>query len=178
MPTVLTHAVAAAALVPVARTRRLWPLAAVGAACAVAPDLDVVGLALGVDYGDPLGHRGLSHSLAAAVLLAAVVAACVPRWRRPAVGLYLFAATASHGLLDMLTDGGLGVALLGPFVGERLFFPVRPIEVSPIGVSGFLTSRGAEVLASEALWVWLPSALAFALLARGLRRPAGADAGR
>ncbi len=177
MPTVLTHAVAAAARAPMARTRRLWPLAAVGAACAVAPDLDVVGFALGVDYGDPLGHRGLSHSLAAAALLAAVVVACVPGWRRPAVGLYLFAATASHGLLDMLTDGGLGVALLEPFVNERLFFPVRPVEVSPIGLSGFLTRRGAEVIASEALWVWLPSALAFALLARGLRQPAD-DGGR
>jgi len=67
--------------------------------------------------------------------------------------------TASHGLLDALTDGGLGVAFLAPFSGERFFFPWQPIEVSPIGLRRFLSGRGLEVLRSELLWVWLPSIL-------------------
>lgn len=56
--------------------------------------------------------------------------------RRLVIGALVFAATASHALLDMLTDGGLGVALFVPVSNARLFFPVRPIAVSPIG-AGF-----------------------------------------
>ena len=51
---------------------------------------------------------------------------------------FLFASTLSHGLVDMLTNGGLGVALLAPFDNGRYFFPFRPIEVSPLGIANFL----------------------------------------
>jgi inner membrane protein len=71
--------------------------------------------------------------------------------------LYFFLATASHGLLDALTNGGLGVAFLSPFDTTRYFFGFRPVAVSPIGVSEFLTAYGAQVLASEARWIWMPS---------------------
>jgi inner membrane protein len=114
------------------------------------------------------------------VPFAAVTAACVaviafPRARPLAHGfsrsrawLYLFLATASHGVLDAATDGGLGVALLAPFDAERVFFPFRPIAVSPIGASAFVSARGAAVLASELLWIWLPFALlGLALWRRG-----------
>ena len=47
--------------------------------CAALPDLDVAGFAFGVRYADLLGHRGLSHSLPFAALVAA--AATVPFWR-------------------------------------------------------------------------------------------------
>jgi inner membrane protein len=69
---------------------------------------------------------------------------------------YFFLITASHGVLDALTDGGLGVAFFAPFTARRYFFPWRPIEVSPIGL-GLFSERGAEVFASEFVWVWLPS---------------------
>ncbi len=49
---------------------RFWVLSAV---CAVVPDADVLGFAFGVRYGDVLGHRGLTHSLAFAFVLAVVV---------------------------------------------------------------------------------------------------------
>ncbi|HTZ73638.1 MAG TPA: hypothetical protein VMB47_06940, partial [Candidatus Aquilonibacter sp.] len=42
----------------------------------------------------------------------------------------------------------------------RYFFPVTPIEVSPLRASAFLTARGVSVLASEMMWVWCPAALA------------------
>jgi len=58
------------------------------------------------------------------------------------------ALVASHPLLDALTDGGLGVALLWPFSAERFFFPWRPIPVSPIGV-GFFSLRGIRVALAE-----------------------------
>lgn len=60
---------------------------------------------------------------------------------------------------DAMTTGGLGVAFFAPFSAERFFFPFRPILVSPISVRRFFTERGLQIVASELLWVWLPSAL-------------------
>jgi len=139
-----------------------------GALCSVVPDLDVMGFHLGIQYGDVWGHRGLTHSLVFAVLLAGSLMAFGYRGK-PAVAmtglfLYFFLCTASHGVLDAMTNGGLGVAFFSPFDTTRYFFPVRPVLVSPIGVSEFFSAYGARILASEALWIWLPSCAAFVVL--------------
>lgn len=151
--------------------RRVW---VVGALCSVIPDLDVIGFRVGIRYGDFWGHRGLTHSLVFAALFAAVVVAL--GFRKRASGLsqfslwsYFFLATASHGFLDAMTDGGLGVAFFAPFDNRRFFFPWTPIHVSPIGISRFFTDRGLAVLQSEFLWIWLPAGL-FAASAWILRR--------
>ena len=68
-----------------------------------------------------------------------------------------------------MTDGGLGVAYFAPFSNARYFLPWRPILVSPISVAGFFDARGLRVLASEAVWIWLPCAV-FAAAAWLLRR--------
>jgi hypothetical protein len=81
----------------------------------------------------------------------------------------LFLSTVSHGVLDAMTTGGLGVAFFSPFSNERLFLPWRVIEVSPIGVSRFFSLRGLEVLASEVTTVWIPCLL-FALTGVLVRR--------
>lgn len=166
-----THALAAAALAHAVVPGRRG-LLLLGALCAAAPDLDVIGLRLGVSYGDVLGHRGLTHSLPFAALCAALLAGLWHRRARAAppvhalapaapsvlrVGAFLFAAIASHGLLDALTNGGLGVAFFAPLDPERYFFPWQPIEVSPISVRRFFTARGWRVLQSELLVVWLPA---------------------
>ena len=52
---------------------RFWMLSAF---CAVVPDVDVLGFAFGIHYGDMLGHRGLTHSLAFAFVLAVVAPPC------------------------------------------------------------------------------------------------------
>jgi inner membrane protein len=93
----------------------------------------------------------------------------VPGLPRRSLWLYLFLAMASHGLLDALTNGGLGIALFAPFDNSRYFFPVTPIQVSPIGIRSFLRDRGFSVLASEVPWVWLPSLL-LAGIALGWKR--------
>ena len=141
------------------------------------PDADVLGFHLGVAYGDMLGHRGLTHSLFFAAALALLGAFALLRrtrsWaQRVITWSYLFLATASHGLLDAMTDGGLGVAFFAPFRSTRYFLPFTPIEVSPIGISRFFSARGLEVLANELIWVWLPAAgfTAAALLVRHLAR--------
>ncbi|MET0592934.1 MAG: metal-dependent hydrolase [Polyangiaceae bacterium] len=75
---------------------------------------------------------------------------------------------ASHGLLDALTNGGLGVAFFAPFSNERVFFPWRPIAVSPIAVRSFFSHRGLRILANEFFIVWIPS-IAVALGALAFR---------
>lgn len=161
MPTVLTHAVASMAAVkilsPPPTPPRIW-LAAILAG--MLADLDSFGLVLGIPYGHPLGHRGLSHSLLFGLLLGMLLAAVflhnMARRERFRFGLVFSAAAMLHGPLDALTNGGLGVALFAPFDNHRMFFPVTPIEVSPIGLSGPAIRRLAAVLYSELLWVWLP----------------------
>jgi inner membrane protein len=147
-----THAVAATAIgTCVMRSPRRWPILAIGALAAVAPDADVVAFRFGIPYEHMLGHRGLSHSI--------VVAACVgglaawwaswrgwPRIDVARLAAFFFLATASHGLLDAMTDGGLGVACLAPFSSARWFFPWRPIRVSPLSVGGFFSTRGLAVI--------------------------------
>ena len=135
-----------------------------GAACSIIPDLDVIGFGFGVRYNDMLGHRGLTHSITFAAALSALLSLTLFRnaqgthW---AIFLFLFLSTLSHTLLDMLTNGGLGVALLAPFSNQRYFFPWRPIEVSPIGIDSFFSEWGIRVILSELKWVWLPSGVMF-----------------
>jgi inner membrane protein len=175
MPTIISHAIAAVALItafPVRAVPRRLML--VGAGCSMVPDLDVIGFRFDVQYGDLLGHRGLSHSLFfAGVLASLVLFVALPRLKpnahRGVVWLYLFLATASHGVLDALTNGGLGVAFFSPFDTTRYFFPLTPIAVSPIGAN-FFSNGGLSVLFCEFYWVWLPS-IAFAAIAFRVRNP-------
>jgi inner membrane protein len=161
MPTIFSHAVFASALgkafQPTTSTTRFWILTAV---CAMLPDLDVISFVFRLSYASMLGHRGITHSILFAILLGAAVSFLFPkenitRWK---LALYFSAVTASHPFLDMLTNGGLGVALLAPFSNERFFFPWRPVQVSPIGL-GFFSERGLTVILSELIWIWFPSAL-------------------
>ena len=128
------------------------------------PDFDVIGFRFGIRYGDFWGHRGFTHSLLFAAFLASAVL-LIGFWRvlpgpgRFPIWMYLFLATASHGFLDAMTDGGLGVAFFAPFDNHRYFLPWRPIHVSPIGIGRFFTDRGLAVLQSEFLWIWLPAAV-------------------
>ena len=67
---------------------------------------------------------------------------------------------SSHALLDTLTDGGLGCALLWPFSDERFFAPWTPLPVAPIG-RAFLSGEGLHVAAVEL--IALSPLLAYAL---------------
>lgn len=158
MPTIFTHALLPLAAGVAVGTARFPPrLIAAGMLAAVLPDADVAAFKLGIDYAHALGHRGASHSLAFA-LLCGMIAACGTRWfKAPALTTFFFIAlsAASHPLLDMFTDGGLGVALFWPWSDARHFAPWRMIEVSPFA-NRFFSARGIDVLLSELRWVWLP----------------------
>lgn len=133
--------------------RASWRSMAAWSALAMLPDADVIGFAIGVRYADPWGHRGAAHSLVLALAAAGAVAMAVPRSAssgssRPRSFAIAAAVAASHGLLDTLTDGGLGVALLWPFDLTRYFAPWRPIPVAPVGLA-FLSPYGLLVALTE-----------------------------
>jgi len=163
MPTIMTHAVIPLGLAMAAGPSRLPArLTLIGVGLAMAPDLDVIGFNFGIQYAEAWGHRGATHSLIFALLVALLIWPMVRKLvgtsrRSMLIAIsFLFASMASHGLLDALTDGGLGIALAWPWSDERFFFAWRPVEVSPLGVQRFFSARGAEVLGSELRWIVLP----------------------
>lgn len=180
MASILSHPAAALAMAPLFEwagvpRRIVW----LGAWCTIVPDFDVIGLAWGISYGDLFGHRGLTHSLLfAAAFGIALVMLIKPPGSRAANALFLFLCTASHRLFDALTDGGLGIAFFTPFDETRYFLPWNPIRVSPIGLSEFISSEGAAVLASEAIWIWIPALALFSLGTALVRHVAAAPGSR
>ncbi|WP_295569374.1 metal-dependent hydrolase [uncultured Stenotrophomonas sp.] len=199
MPSIITHAAVPLALWCAADRGRIpaWLLAA-GVVAAMLPDADVLAFALHIPYADAFGHRGASHSLLFASVLAALAAVWAflgsgrpwsaqrsPGRRRPwsavscqprlapttQAATFVFVCAASHPLLDAMTSGGLGVALAWPWSEHRFFAPWRPIRVSPFAPQ-FFSARGLATLLSELRWVWLP--LATAVVAWKLIQPAPA----
>lgn len=159
MPTIFTHPAVPLAVGLALGRRRISPrLLAAGAFASVLPDFDSLAFSFGIAYADPFGHRGATHSLFFALAVGMAGAAMAPwlRSTRRRALWFLALCTASHPLLDALTNGGLGVALLWPWSEARMFAPWRPVAVSPIG-TGFFSARGLTVLWSELWWVWMPA---------------------
>ena len=161
MPTIFSHAVFSSALGAAYTSEpmpaRFWVTAAT---CSVVADLDVVAFVFGIPYADLWGHRGFTHSVLFSVVIGVMAAALVGRHVGKgfvSLGAFFSMAALTHPLLDALTNGGLGVALLAPLSSDRYFAPWRPIKVSPLG-AGFFSWRGAQVLGSELMWVWAPAA--------------------
>lgn len=160
MASLFAHACVPAALAPYfSKKKWVWP----GILCAALPDIDVLGYFWKIPYGSFWGHRGITHSLSFAALIAATGGLFFRRKSGAAFAVYLFLRAASHDLLDALTSGGLGAAFFSPFKTTRYFFPWRPIPVSPLGVAPFFSTRGAFILFNELMWVAVPCAALWAL---------------
>lgn len=160
MATLLTHPLIAVVALPWFKTQQhSKTILLIGTLLTILPDADVIGFRYGIVYEHWLGHRGLSHSLFFAALFAAVLSLSTARWlgtTRRSLGLFYFLCLASHGVLDALTNGGLGVAFFAPFNNQRYFFPVQPIDVATLSIQRFFTIEGLSVLKSELIYVWLP----------------------
>jgi inner membrane protein len=158
-------------------TSRFWWFTA---ACCLLPDADVLGLVLGIPYEHVLGHRGFTHSIVFAILVGLVVPGlAVPTIRYGTrrywiFAMYFFLVTLSHGFLDALTDGGLGIAFFAPFDSTRYFFPWRPVSVSPIGISAFVSHEGMRVLLNELVWIGIPVGI-WLLCVRVIRKTDGKE---
>ena len=176
MPSIVAHAVAGAALAITAFSprpvpRRVWITAAVIAAV---PDVDAFGrpfgnLATETFFG---GHRGVTHSVVFALVLAAIVAWGFFRtspWieLQPRLWVAFALAVASHGVLDALSIIGNGVAFWAPFSWTHYEFVWKPLgEIGP-GPRG--PERAFDFVANEFLWVGLPALIVVAI-ARFTRR--------
>ncbi len=163
MPTVITHAIVGGSLTlfkhPDVSTPRLLCVLAV---LPVLPDLDVIAFSFGIPYSHPLGHRGFTHSLPFALIMALLTQrllfAQLARFTKAWWSLVAltFAATASHGVLDAFTDAGLGVGFFIPFDDSRYFAPWRPIATSPLSISAFFNGPALRILSNELFWIGLP----------------------
>lgn len=170
MPTVITHALLpliGAAAVP--RARLSSRLVAVGMVAAMLPDADIVGRYFGVPHTADFGHRGATHTLMFALLLAAMAALAAPLIREGRMRVFMFVllSTLFHPLADMLNDGGKGIMMFWPFDHERFKFLVHPVRVAPVGLQGFESGSIWPVFGSELLWLILP-ATALAAMSRVL----------
>ena len=140
-----------------------------GVVCSILPDLDVIAFDLGLPYHHMFGHRGFSHSLLFSIILAGVISFLVGKWLKVKrdqnwpIFLYLFLCAVSHGILDAMTTGGMGIAFLAPFSDDRFFLPFRMIKVSPLSIEAFFSQRGMAVLKSELVWIGVPSIIMISL---------------
>ncbi len=134
------------------------------------PDLDYVTLAFEVRPNELLGHRGLTHSLIVAAVVSLACAAVAFRslglgsrawWR---VAAFLFGAAASHGILDAMTTGDVGVALFAPVENARHMLPLKLIASCPGGLNEYLGYWGLLTITNEVLYVVIPLALVVALV--------------
>ena len=126
MASVITHAFSSLILGKALLPQRIpWPLWSGIAVGAVLPDIDVLTFSWGYAYGHILGHRGFTHSILFAFLLGFLILLVLGReiskfskkwWR-----IYLCSSIIffTHGLLDAMTNGGLGVAFFFPFDNNR-----------------------------------------------------------
>jgi inner membrane protein len=160
MATLLTHPLIAVVALPWFKAqRRSKTILLFGLLLTILPDADVIGFRYGIPYEHWLGHRGLSHSLFFAALLAIVLSQSTAKWlgaSRRSLSIFYFLCLASHGVLDALTNGGLGVAFFAPFNNQRYFFPFQPVDVATLSIKHFFTTEGLSVLKSELLYIWLP----------------------
>ncbi len=130
---------------------------------AALPDIDLFLLpALGVPESITLGHRGATHSLLFALVVALIVSLILGAMHLPLRRIVPAAilAVGSHAILDSLTRGP-GVIWLWPFSDARM--PTLPIlPIAP--VDDLLTRHGLLLLLAEAI-VFSPF-LVYAIFAR------------
>src|SRR2546421_7292214 len=93
-----------------------WAIPVTAGLFAVAPDLDTYAMfAFNIPRGSLFAHRGVFHSPAFLILVAAIIAVLVVRDKTAALLAAVWAGAAiTHPLLDMLTAGGSGVMLFFP----------------------------------------------------------------
>jgi inner membrane protein len=114
------------------------------AACAALPDIDLLGAPL-------IAHRGITHSITFALIVAMVAAWTQRRaWLAVVFGLALL----SHSCLDALTTYSVGIAFFAPFSAERYRFLWTPLGDPAGRLSYQLVQDGLVVLFPAVVAIW------------------------
>lgn len=127
------------------------------------PDVDGLAFTLGIPYGSLFGHRGFFHSISFAFLLNAILLCIGLPYIKPFSHswFYWYAILSfislSHGILDGMTEGGVGVAFFAPFSKNRYLLPWKPMIACPLRINDFFSEWGKIAVKSEFLWIWVPS---------------------
>ena len=176
MPTPITHIVAGIAAATPARLRptprRFWFYAAF---CAALPDIDIIWSPYGIATDSMWGHRGITHSLPFAIVVAGLVARygfAGTYWKGFRLRFWLAFALAgmTHGVLDSLTQFAGWVALFAPFTARRYFIPFQPVHWYGPPFTVHSIGELARMGATEMVDVWLPSLVVFAAALAWQRR--------
>lgn len=167
MPSPLGHAIAGLTVHALASRTRSdlidWPRAALLAAAALAPDLDLL-----LRFVDGRNHHGgAMHGVGFAALAAGVafLFALARRWPRAgAFGLAAGLAWSTHILLDYLnvdTHPPIGILALWPFSEAYYKFPWpifldigRTLEWSTMRHNALAAAWEAALLLPPLIWVW------------------------
>lgn len=180
----LAHAALATGLVKT-KTWKTWLLVCLLAVC---PDFDFL-LVVFFGWTFSAAHRTVAHSLFAALIVTLGFSAFAqmrlkggrrPQWWLPPAAA-VFAAVASHGVLDLLCTADAadhGVMIFWPLSQTRFGWPVlvpfyRLVGNSPFSVEGFLSFTVLEMSLAGPLWLF-GRMTASALQALGRRRFIGA----
>ncbi|MEC3905602.1 metal-dependent hydrolase [Tamlana sp. 2201CG12-4] len=161
MASAFGHAVVGFTLTKVIDNRNLKWLLIAAIFSTLLPDFDVVAFKLGIPYESPFGHRGFTHSILFSFIWSGILMLTLGRQHKLVWFFVIFLSTLSHGILDAMTSGRMGVGFFIPFDNNRFFFPFRNILVSPIGISEFFSGWGIKVLFSEFKYIVLPCSLVF-----------------
>jgi inner membrane protein len=166
MPTIITHGIIGVAGIKTSSPKKFkilfWILSLLAP---ILPDFDIISFKFGISYGDFFGHRGFSHSILFAAIIAVLFSLITSKLLRTKESkysyhiIYFVILIISHTILDAFTNGGLGVAFFSPFDNTRYFFPYTPIKVAPISPRRFVSLNGLYVLLSEFICVWIPTIL-------------------
>jgi len=138
-----------------------------GSLCSIIPDIDVISERFGIisaDKYDILAHRGFTHSILFGIIWTTLILLIFHRKEQKKyfiLGVFYFICTCSHGILDSMTNGGDGISFFFPINTERYFLPIRVIEVSPLGISSFLSEWGLQILINEFKYIGIPAMILY-----------------
>ena len=165
MPTIIGHSAAAIAISGAVNKKFSLKILLLSLICSFIPDADFISFVHNIEYNSLFGHRGFSHSILFAIFLGFIITfGFFPKLKVKSkefftLFLTFFLVTISHSFLDMLANGGYGVALFSPFSNTRFFFPWQPIPVSLVGINHLTDHRTIYAVIFEILFLLLPSLL-------------------
>ncbi len=170
MPTPITHIIASIPMnSTVMRRTNTRKILFCSFLIAIIPDIDLLGYFFNIPINNIFGHRGFTHSLIFAFLLALAVSLIfwpefkIDKKRWLLIFLNFLLVALMHPLLDSFTDRNYGVALLSPFSNHRYSLPWAPINDKALGFWNYYILGFMEILKIEAIiilvsvvytWLW------------------------